>query len=116
MRSCLAVWRGANWEVLPLLALADTVCFELPLIRTPLVRVPLECEACTFTWTGGDFIGVERRSALGALAALLTAAAGRILASFCAARTSALTNSSVRMECQPDRPLLLAMSARSFQV
>jgi hypothetical protein len=58
---------------------------------------------------------VERRSPF-ALLAFWAGAVDRSLARFCAARTSALTNWSLRIECQPERPLFFAISAKSFQL
>src|SRR5262249_17519094 len=93
--------------------LAESACFVVPLTLTPLFLAPLECVEWFLTCIACDLIVVER---LRAFAGLLDLWDVRSLARRWAARTRALTKSSLRMECQPDRPLLLAISARSFQL
>src|SRR5689334_5238355 len=115
-RACLAESRGGSLATRSTepLALA-TACFVAPLTLAPFVcrAAGLPCDTCDLTAIRAFTVAWRLSFFAFGFAGAATA---RNLARFFAARTRAATSWSLRIECQPESPLLLAISARSFQL
>src|SRR4051812_17725837 len=131
MRSCRAVGRrSAACGDAPKVALPfgfDVGAYlAMPFAFIPFAREPLVWTACRIGTPCGfttlcdltlcDLMVADRRIVFDVFTPLVAGVAARNLARFWAARTSAFTSSSLRIECQPERPLFFAISARSFQL